>query len=819
MTTTEDDLALALVERLDEDTKLSLDSKVLVYAAFEGETALAAAITSGGVLPSVDEFAAAADAPDPAGAYLTRVTVSGFRGVGPERSIDVKPAPGLTVICGRNGSGKSTFAEAVEMALTGHNERWSEDRAAEWRDGWRNLHVPHPTAIEVQFLVEGQAPAQTVVRRRWQKDGDLKSATAEVQSAGQPVQPIALLGWQQPIETYRPFLTYNELGDALTGRPSALYDALWKILGLERITTTQARLQDATKRLKDAAEAAKSGAALLVVQARGLTRDDRAEHLIALLDKKTWDIDAIEAAVHDDGHDDSSGLGILRQLASLQGPDLQAISDCARTLRESAGNMQALKGTDAERCALDADLLDKAVAHHETTGDGPCPVCGSRDLDAMWHAEASARVAELRAKAAEVLDARGALHRALQSARALVTSKPVIADQVAAAGLVVTNDLSSAWQTFAQAPSDPVDLAKHLEDHGTGLAVAVDEISRAANEQYALRQNAWRPVAHAVQAWLPKARTAQAQAPALVALTAASTWVKAAATDWANARLAPLSDQSGRIWEQLRQESNVSLGPVHLEGSGNRRKVRLDVSVDGAAGSALGVMSQGELHALALALFLPRATVPTSPFRFLVIDDPVQAMDPAKVDGLAMVLDEVARRRQVIVFTHDDRLPAAIRRLRLPATLLEVTRRASSVVDVVAAEDPALRHLRDARSLIKDPKVDPRVSSRVVPGLCRLALEAACLDRFRAGRLATGASHADVERVIEANPKLYSRMAMALFDDPDKGGQVLARLNQFGGWAGDVFKACNQGAHHAVSRDDLADLVANAASLVKKLQQ
>jgi predicted ATPase len=58
-----------------------------------------------------------------------------------------------------------------------------------------------------------------------------------------------------------------------------------------------------------------------------------------------------------------------------------------------------------------------------------------------------------------------------------------------------------------------------------------------------------------------------------------------------------------------------------------------------------------------LSLFIPRATLPESPFRFIVIDDPVQSMDPARVDGLARVLEAAARDRQVIVFTHDDRLP------------------------------------------------------------------------------------------------------------------------------------------------------------------
>ena len=56
-----------------------------------------------------------------------------------------------------------------------------------------------------------------------------------------------------------------------------------------------------------------------------------------------------------------------------------------------------------------------------------------------------------------------------------------------------------------------------------------------------------------------------------------------------------------------------------------------------------------------------RDAQPASSFRFLVIDDPVQAMDPAKVDGLARVLESTAVGRQVIVFTHDNRLAQAVR--------------------------------------------------------------------------------------------------------------------------------------------------------------
>ena len=122
----------------------------------------------------------------------------------------------------------------------------------------------------------------------------------------------------------------------------------------------------------------------------------------------------------------------------------------------------------------------------------------------------------------------------------------------------------------------------------------------------------------------------------------------------------------------------------------------LDVTVDGVEGAALGVMSQGELHSLALSLFVPRATLPESPFRFIVIDDPVQSMDPARVDGLARVLENASADRQVVVFTHDDRLPEAVRRLDIAAEIIEVTRRDASVVELRRALDPVGRYLEDA---------------------------------------------------------------------------------------------------------------------------
>ena len=253
-----------------------------------------------------------------------------------------------------------------------------------------------------------------------------------------------------------------------------------------------------------------------------------------------------------------------------------------------------------------------------------------------------------------------------------------------------------------------------------------------------------------------------------------------------------------------------------LEGATTKRRVTLDVTVDGASADALGVMSQGELHSLALSLFLPRATLPDSPFRFICVDDPVQSMDPARVEGLARVLADTAKTRQVIVFTHDDRLPEATRRLGLPALMLEVTRRANSVVEVSVARDPVSGHLDDARALLKTPDLPHDVAARVIPGFCRLALEAACMTAVRQKRLKSGAAHQQVEDVLMAQQKLYPLMALALFDDETRVGEVLARLGKVGRWAVDAFHGCNRGAHE-LHDGDLEDLVGDTRRLAAGL--
>ncbi|MET3808886.1 hypothetical protein ABIB25_005916 [Nakamurella sp. UYEF19] len=345
------------------------------------------------------------------------------------------------------------------------------------------------------------------------------------------------------------------------------------------------------------------------------------------------------------------------------------------------------------------------------------------------------------------------------------------------------------------------------------LATAFDALKRHAQELVAAREDLWTPLALKLGAWVGLARAAEEAAPMVTDVKAASDWLKRSAGNLRNQRLTPLAERARDIWARLRQESNVELGAIRLEGQATSRRVELSAEVDGVDAGALGVMSQGELHALALSLFLPRATAPDSPFRFIVLDDPIQAMDPAKVQGFVQVLQELAAERQVIVLSHDDRLPAAVRRAKASARIYEVARIAGSKVVVSESSHPASRYLEDGIALALDKNVPDDAKDGIIPSLCRMAFESAAFEVFDERLIAKGGDSADVQERWGGATTLRQRLALALSGDKSK---------EINTWLGtgprrDAFSVCNAGVHTG-STGHHADQVRAVKKAIKDLR-
>lgn len=751
------------------------------------------------------------------GAVLKSVTVQGFRGIGPSRSIELPPGPGLTVITGRNGSGKSSFAEAIEVALTGANRRWLGDDGKPahplQQRGWRNLHHPQNPRIDLDLLVPGRSSPVTLTRT-WTGDAFTDSQAVAAGLCPGPM-PASALGWDEALRTYRPMLSYSELGQMMTAKPIRMYDALATILGLGQLSEAQQRLADREKEL--AAPEKRAKAVLDSLGAALAETDDARARAAAVALARPADPEPVRALLAGTGSSDAAELIRLRRLADMDGPRVEDVARAAERLRIAAADAADAHLTDAGDARARADLLDSALRHHQRHRNDPaCPVCGEARLDDAWAVRAAEQIDLLREDAAEA----EATARRLRSARdgllALIGGPPSSLPEE-------MRPLWDAWTACREIPDADV-LASSAEKTAEALTDACRQVREQAEQELAAHDEQWLRVVPQLAVWLRDHDSATAAKPLVAAVRKARDWLKGVQAELREARMREIAETATMIWQHLCPDSSVSLSSIELKGSEGYtgRSLELDVTVDDADAPALSVVSQGELFSLALALFLPRATAPESPFGFVVIDDPVQSMDPRKVEGLARVLALVAETRQVVVFSHDTRLPDALRYHRIPATVLEIGRQDHSQVSVRTADDPVQLALGEAREVVRDLSDAPEVLAEVLPGLCRTALEAALHEVVMRRVFDPGTPSwkaVKIEESLGRGGKLVQLASLALFGERRPDNAVYAELTQrLGAETSQVVSWCNRGSHTAVDVSDPAARIARTARVAKGLR-
>ncbi|KAA1419200.1 AAA family ATPase [Nocardioides humilatus] len=753
-------------DQLDADDSIEDDAKFLVLASLGGDTELDEQLSTG-VKASRGADTHDANAHVPAGIFLSSIEVQGFRGIGPKTKVQFAPKPGLTIIAGRNGSGKSSIAEAFELVLTGGTYRWKQ-KSAQWKEHWRNLHAGDPASIRVDVIEEDEGPI--AITSTWAADAtDVDARTVKSQRHGEKQEDgLGHLGWQRPLDLFRPILSYDELGGLLEGKPSELYDALANVLGVGQLGDALKRIQ---VRLKDAkAPATDLNNRRRDLQARAADLDDeRAAAAAALLKKTVPDVAALRSLATGGTVVDKGPLPRLRGLKDIAPPSShEQAKAAADRLRAAIASLADAAVDTSTRRAARLTLLERALQAHAEHGDMTCPVCHQGELDESWAETSKTQVAAERAELRDLAEAQQTYDLALDAARKLIIARPAILDQSPLPALDDTvASARDAWTTWVTAPdgssaSKAGDLADHLELHLDDLTTALTAVREAAGVELSAREDEWEPLAAAIAGWCTEQEDWLAKKPTADLLAIAEKWLKDNDLRLKNERVSRIADGAREAWAKLRQESNVEIGSLELAGSGTQRRVRIGSTVDGEDAGSIAVLSQGELHALALALFLPRATMAESPFRFVVLDDPVQAMDPAKVDGLVDLLSDLAKTRQVIVLSHDDRLPAAVRRSSSDATIIEVSRGQGSVIELATADDPTTRYLRDAFALTKDQQLPDEALRRTLPGILRMAVESAARDRFFVSSLATGTPLAEVEKEWTKNSKTTARICLAI---------------------------------------------------------
>ncbi|MCY3586251.1 MAG: AAA family ATPase [Acidimicrobiaceae bacterium] len=455
--------------------------------------------------------------------FIESIRVRGFRGIGDECQLALSPHPGLTLVTGRNGTGKSSIVEGVEFVLTGQSLRWA-GRSVERKAGWRNLHSPAQPQAVVTLQRPG-LPEPHIFSATW--DGDnVEKATRTVSIGGTPTRPIETPLWDGALATHRPILSYAELAKIVEGTPSDRYNALAPVLGMQSLQAPLNRLGESKKLAEQQHEAGVLAVKALLPDLQA-SADDRALRAYAALDGP-WDLDAVDDIVTGTQSASTQREQVLRELEQLAPPNQERVIEHSDALKNAARQVSTLEGTEAGRADVLAELLRSAIRLHELHGDGDCPVCG-RDsaLHSDWVQQAKREIERLKSVATKMRTAQSVLETARRGVHSLAKSPPEVLTRVVDhAPQIDASGLTAAWNAWATLPNGDEELADHLLSGYEAVERATVQVRTAARSFREEQDADWRPLAQRLSEVLPLARESEKANKSLPGVGRAEKWLK-----------------------------------------------------------------------------------------------------------------------------------------------------------------------------------------------------------------------------------------------------------------------------------------------------
>lgn len=583
---------------------------------------------------------------------LERVSICNYRGILNDDPLVLvfDPTPGITVLHGLNGAGKSSISDAIDLALTGITPAATGGKAGK-AALWDPVHLARGSSsarVEVTLSSQGE---RLVVATVLGETGDVESHDARMESLNGSEQVELGSNWHQALVSHQPVFAYA----SLERRVQLSKDLATYFEGLLALGGSFTALQETiTLRGNASAEALSRWRSARNEAMRSISQidDDRiAAENITPLDPVS------EPSIGDSKDKWLNDAGLLE--TGLNSDSLPA--DTWERLSTAATNVQSTieefekSGTTAEQylSATLEHLHDEAKNRH--LEDGTCPVCATPSpswLKTLGETvERNQNLASLRAKVAFDTKALATVANELLAAALKVGSQAESADPI--------NSLSS----FGQKLLDKFNAASEA-----GMATQHSVLTATAEvSDWLCSEDARTLVAEAV------ARTDATQQWRLARARAVESFAACWEADGISAAESPMwtatSSRVDELRNQLRKRRSTS-----LEGKAGARVTELlsdaelqlkSISVLATKASMelvdqngnrvdLGMLSAGQRNAVLLAPLL--ASVDGGPFGFLIFDDPVHAFDELRIDRLAGLLAELAETRRVIVLTHDDRL-------------------------------------------------------------------------------------------------------------------------------------------------------------------
>ena len=654
---------------------------------------------------------------------IEELAIANFRGFCEERRV---PMPAnVVIIRGPNGSGKTSFVDAIQWLLLGDVQRFQAGALRPGEDYLTNRYASGPPFVEASLL-GGDGERVRVTRR-----GVGKSMQVQVDLPQQaPIVGEQAQQWlnstmgsglhgQEEVDFLRRYLLQqDDMREFLGADTKERYQFIATLSGMERLTNLEGQLRDelnaARKRVKglredvekaaselevvsDSAAAAREGAERRDETPGATEAEARARELFG---------EQIEDPLPDLRERSGEIAGVVEQIGELQrretrlrtelvelktdAPEkiagfeanLEKLSESEESAAKQLADLEAALG-DARAVAGRAQQL-AALALEQI--EGPCPVCQQEHnaeqtrahleqllAGAPGLADLTATVEQRRSEHAELKRSKAQLEAELTALRTTDERRRQTEDllaEVTARTQAAQKALVGLLPTGVKKKGDPVQTAAAAHEELEKLAA---KLQLAADSKARSRQAQRRSEALDKQLLASEERHQQ--------LHEGLSRAEAVAEQAKEARTA----LGLKITEVMREVSNASTGLI------NSIYTRLDIHPTfrefgfhtdryhevghlrpwvydrrrEREGNALHVLSAAQLNSLAICLFLALNLERDSELHTAILDDPVQSLDDVNLLSLADLLRTVRGRRQVIVSTHDEVLAELlIRKLR-----------------------------------------------------------------------------------------------------------------------------------------------------------
>ncbi|MFP5021911.1 hypothetical protein [Pseudonocardia phyllosphaerae] len=725
---------------------------------------------------------------------IAEVNVAGFGGIekitGP---LKLSPVPGVTVLRGNNGQGKTSLARGIDVALRGDHDLATRSPGRLWQT--QLLTDGAETARADLTLCSGPTRLHLAVEFTRESQVQLGATLTDHVGARSVELPEA---WRRALTGARACYSYADLQSRLIEskdlqtflEENLLLGPCWQMVRAE-IERRAAEAAAASKTFEGARKKATEQEQRLSDRFSDELPESQWPNRISWpqvkdrVDTNTW-----LAAT---GMPDSPGYGGSLHVATNHEDRIAQLDGELRAAEKELTLAEA--GLDAPGMAQALDHLENVVTVGDLDGSR-CPLCGST-ADWRGHVESLTRALHGRSTAA------GRVQRALEGLRDWVGSDldPLLNVGVPGGPVHEVRQFQKATDLGCRGHSAAHIQAKILLKHLLEPQYSewlVD--ARAATGTIAEWRSALAAIVHEFAATVGELATTAADAGiwkrAQDALDALQVGIRQSRQD-------VVTDHLRSALQQLLPDADVDLGGIKHRGKvKNQHGVEVDLRIGGRQ-AQLGMLSSGQRNALLLTpLLMPGAQ---GPFGFVIVDDPVHALDDTRVDLLARELVRLSAERQVIVLTHDPRLEEYLQAHRPTMNIVELDRdpvsRTVTFSEISTPWGALLTDAREIRRVTRNKSWDYSENlASVVGGMCRAAVDGALRQSamIRAVQRTIDIAQAlkDLEGARETRARIEHMTALA------GGKDQLPRLTQA---ARSYLDFWNKGSHGQID-DDAVDL-------------